>query len=139
MSEAPSYIVSFYYRRILVPVDGSESSIKALLVAADFAYRYGSKITVVYAKPRGCEPAEDPISKAKERLKEIPVNVVYKYLEYDPANESPQATILKEIVNEGYDLVILGARGRTILGELNVGGVALSLAANAPVSLFIVR
>lgn len=139
MVESPSYVVSFYYRKILVPIDGSESSMKALHVATDFAYRYGSKVVVAYAKPKGCEPVEDPIAKARERLKEVPVNIAYKYLEYDPVNESPQAVILREIVNEGYDLIILGARGRTVLGEINVGSVPLSLVANAPVSLFIVR
>ncbi|MEM4557800.1 MAG: universal stress protein [Desulfurococcaceae archaeon] len=139
MREGPSYAISFYFRRILVPVDGSETSLKALLVAADFAQRYGSRITVVYAKPKGFVEAEDPLAKAKERLKDVSVDVVYKQLEYDHLSDSPQSALLREILSGGYDLVIIGARGKTALSEANIGGVALFLATNAPVSLFIVR
>lgn len=139
MSEAPSYTISFYYRKILVPVDGSETSLKALMIAADLATRYGSRIVVVNAKPRGTGEPDDPLIKAKERLKGLPVNASYKSIEYDPKNESPQAAVIKEIVSEGYDLVILGARGKTWLSEISLGGFALSLIVNAPVSVFIVR
>lgn len=139
MGEAPSYIVSFYYRKILVPIDGSETSLKALLVAADFASRYGSRVVVAYAKPRGFEEREDPIIKAKERLKDLSVNVTYKYIEYDAVNESPQSVLIKEIISESYDLVVIGARGKTWISEISLGGVALSLIINAPISLFIVR
>lgn len=138
MSEAPSYIVSFYFRKILVPVDGSETSLKALLIAADLATRYGSRVTAVYAKPRGVSEIEDPLFKAKEKMKNIPVTVMYKYLEYDPVNESPQAVLIREIMNESYDLVLLGARGKT-LSDIIIGGVALSLVVNTPFSVLIVR
>lgn len=83
--------------------------------------------------------AEDPLAKAKERFKNAPVEVVYKQLEYDHLSDSSQSTLLREVLNGGYDLVIIGARGKTTLSETNIGGVALSLAINAPVSLFIVR
>ncbi|MEM4717536.1 MAG: universal stress protein [Desulfurococcaceae archaeon] len=139
MIEAPSYTISFYYRKILVPVDGSESGYKALLLAVDIASRYGSRVTVAYAKPRGISEPEDPIIKAKERLKSISINVSYKYMEYDPLNESPQMVLLREIIEGGYDLVIIGARGKSILGDVNIGSVTLSLVVNAPTSIFIVR
>lgn len=139
MAEAPSYTVSFYYRRVLVAVDGSELSMKALMLAADFAMRYGSKVTVAYVKPRGSEPLGDPIAKAKERLKSMPVAVSYKYLEYDPESESPASALVKEVIEGGYDLVIIGARGRTALSELSIGSVALSVVVNAPASVLVVR
>lgn len=139
MVEAPSYLISFYYRKILVPIDGSENSLKALVLAADIASRYGSKITVAYAKPRGLVEQDDPISKAKERLKTLSVQVIYKIIEYSPETESPHTAILKEIIEGGYDLVILGARGKSITGDINVGSIALSLVVNAPTSIFIVR
>lgn len=139
MQEAPSYTISFYYRKILVPLDGSETSLKALLLAVDLAAHYGSRTVVVYAKPKGLQEKDDPITKAKERLRNIPININYKYIEYDPVNESPQMVLLREIIEEGYDLIILGARGKSLLSEVNVGGVALSLIVNAPTSVFIVR
>lgn len=139
LSEAPTYVVSFYFRKILVPIDGSETSLKALMVAADLAIRYGSKVTIINARPRGIKEGEDPLLKAKDKLKNLPVVVTYKCLEYDPLTESPQAVLIKEIANEGYDLVVVGARGKTWLSEISLGGVALSLTVNTPASLLIVR
>lgn len=137
--EAPSYVVSFYYRKILVPVDGSETSLKALLVAVDIAHHYGSRVVVVHARPKNTTPGEDPLVKAKERLKGASINVTYKYVEYDPANDSPQSALLREIIEEGYDLVVLGARGKTLYSEVNIGSVALSITVNTPTSVLVVR
>jgi len=137
--EAPSYVISFYYRKILVPVDGSETSLKALLVAADIAMRYGSRLVVVYAKPRGVEEPVDPLARARERLRGVPVNAAYKQIEYDPASESPSSALLREIAEGGYDLVVVGARGRSLLGDINIGSVAVSIAISAPTSVFVVR
>jgi nucleotide-binding universal stress UspA family protein len=45
----PTYTVSFWLRKIVVLVDGSENSFRALELALDFAMRYGSQITVIHA------------------------------------------------------------------------------------------
>ncbi|MCC6053594.1 MAG: universal stress protein, partial [Desulfurococcaceae archaeon] len=84
-AEAPTYTVSFYFRKILVPIDGSESAYRALEVAADLARHYGSRVIVIYVKPKGAvlQRDQDPIVKAKERLRSAPLNLTYKYLEYD--------------------------------------------------------
>ncbi|MCC6041041.1 MAG: universal stress protein [Desulfurococcaceae archaeon] len=140
-AEAPTYTVSFYFRKILVPIDGSESAYRALEVAADLARHYGSRVIVIYVKPKGAvlQRDQDPIVKAKERLRSAPLNLTYKYLEYDPTVESPSSVLVKEISSEGYDLVVIGARGKTLLSDLNIGSTALSLVVNSATSLFIVR
>jgi nucleotide-binding universal stress UspA family protein len=140
-SEAPSYIVSFYFRKILVPIDGSESSYRALQVAVDLAQRYGSKIVVVHVKPKGTSliGERDPITKAKERLKGTSISIVYKYLEYDPLSDSPSSTLVREITSEGYDLVVIGARGKSLLPDLHIGSTTLSLIVNTATSIFIIR
>ncbi|MGB9826952.1 universal stress protein [Thermosphaera chiliense] len=137
--EEPSYRISFIYRKILVPVDGSEVSLKALELAIDLAKHYGSKITVVTVKSKGETLSQDPLAKAKARIAREPINVSYKTLEYDPSLESVSYRLIKEIVEEGYDLVIMGARGKTLYGELPIGSVALSLVINAPISVLVVR
>uniref|UniRef100_A0A7C2FEJ8 Universal stress protein n=1 Tax=Thermosphaera aggregans TaxID=54254 RepID=A0A7C2FEJ8_9CREN len=137
--EEPSYRISFIYRKILVPVDGSEVSLKALELAIDLAKHYGSKITVVTVKSKGETVSPDPLAKAKARVAKEPINVSYKLIEYDPTLESVSYRLIKEIVEEGYDLVIMGARGKTLYGELPIGSVALSLVINAPISVLVVR
>ncbi|NPA99399.1 MAG: universal stress protein [Crenarchaeota archaeon] len=137
--EAPTYEISFMFRKILVPVDGSENSLKALDLAIDLAKHYGSKITVIHVKPTGFNPEQDPIEKAKNRAKGRGVEIAYKTKEFDPAESSTSQAILEEITNGNYDLVVMGARGRTLSGEIYLGSKALSVAINSPVTVIIVR
>lgn len=137
--EAPTYEISFMFRRILVPIDGSENSLKALDLAADLAKHYGSHITVLFAKPRGYSADFKPLEKARKRIADKGVNVEFKELEFDPAENSTAGKILEEIINGNYDLVVMGARGRTLSSELTIGSKALSIASNSPVTVIIVR
>lgn len=54
----PTYEVSYMFKRILVPVDGSSHSIKALNVAIDFAKRYGSVIVALIVDDGTIGPTE---------------------------------------------------------------------------------
>ncbi len=137
--EAPTYEISFLYRKILVPVDGSEASLRALDLAIDFSRHYGSKITVLYVKPKGYKPDFNPLEKARRRIEQKGVSAEFKEKEVDPAVESTAKGILDELAEGGYDMIILGARGRTVSSELLIGSKALAIAINAPVTVVIVR
>ncbi len=134
----PTYRVSFLFRRILVPIDGSENSLRALDVAVDFAKRYGSKLTVLYV----VEPGSDvtPVkSMVEKRLAETHVNYEFKARRYSPSTSSVANEIIQEVVEGGYDLVILGARGNTVNEELMIGSTVLSVLVNAPASVMVIR
>jgi len=137
--EAPTYEISFMFRRILVPVDGSANSLKALDLALDLAKHYGSTITVVFAKPRGYDVGYDPLEKARERVVKAGINASFKTIEYDPVKESEASAIISEIVSGSYDLVVMGARGLTLSSEINLGSKALAVVSNAPVTVIVVR
>ncbi|MCY0867869.1 MAG: universal stress protein [Desulfurococcus sp.] len=138
MSEAPSYQISFYYRRILVPVDGSENSLKALDFALDLARHYGSRVIIVHAKPKG-KARSDPYERVKQRIRRESLSVEYKTIEYDPLSDSCSSAILREIIEGGYDAIVLGARGLSLTTDIPVGSTALSLVVNSPVSVFVIR
>jgi nucleotide-binding universal stress UspA family protein len=132
----PTYSVSFWWRKILVPIDGSELSMRALQLAIDFAMRYGSKITVVHV----CNSCDDV------KLKEIVNNFAggkidyeYREISYNFKESSIANEILKIIVEENFDAVIMGARGTSLETETNIGSTALSIAVNAPISVILVR
>lgn len=137
MSEGPTYAVSLYFRKILVPIDGSESSFKALMFAIDLARHYGSKITVLYVKPKGVQ--DELLEKAKHRLRGESIQISYKLLEYEYSSGSISSAILKEIIEGGYDVVVLGGRGRSLVTDIPIGSVALSITVSAPISVFIIR
>ncbi len=135
----PSYEISFMYRRILVPVDGSENSLRALDLALDLSKRFGSKVVVLNAKPRGLAISDEAIEKARRRAEGRGVSVEYRVREIDPVNESPSSCILSEIISGGYDMVIMGARGRSLIIEPNIGSTALEIVASSPITVVIVR
>ncbi len=135
----PSYELGFRFRKILVPIDGSESSLKALDLAVDLAKRYGSKITVVHAKIKGSQLNENALDKARRRVENKGLPVSFKEIEVDYNTSSISKEILDEILDGGYDLVVLGARGMTVSEELNIGSVAISIVLNAPTTVIVVR
>lgn len=138
--EAPTYTISFLFRRILVPIDGSENSLKALDLAVDLARYYGSTIDVVFVKPKGLTVESDPIEKAKRRIGSRPtVNLSYRTVEYDPLVESTSSKVVNLVLEGNYDLVVIGARGLNISSELMIGSTTLSVVSNAPVTVIVVR
>ncbi len=134
----PRYTISYMFRRILVPVDGSETSLRALDVALDFARRYGSKVAVLHVHAPGANTAA--VREAVERkVRDRGVDVEIKFREYNPQTSSVANEIISEIIEGGYDLVVLGARGNTPNEDLMIGSVALSVTINSATSVMIVR
>jgi len=134
----PTYEISFRFRRILVPVDGSESSLFALDLALDFARRYGSRITVLHVRVEGLGD-KGVLDKAKRRASGKPVHVEFKERVCSPRSSSVASEILEEVYEGGYDAVIIGARGTTVSEDIQVGSTALSLVTHAPVTVVVVR
>ncbi len=135
----PSYELGFRFRKILVPIDGSESSLKALDLAVDLAKRYGSKITVIHVKTPSSKLSKNILDKARRRVENKGLPVSFKEVEVDYNTSSISKEILDEIIDGGYDLVVLGARGMTVSEELNIGSVATSVVLNAPTTVIVVR
>jgi len=121
------------FRKLLVPVDGSENSLRALDVAIDFARRYGSKITVLYV----AEPDVEATSIKKTVEKRIEPHGIpweFRVRQYSSITSSVANEIIQEVISEGYDLIILGARGNTINEELLIGSTTLSVIINTTTS-----
>lgn len=134
----PTYEISFLFRKILVPVDGSENSYRALDFAVDIARRYGSKLVVYHVSIKGSRE-ENPIEQAKKRLKKYGLLVDYKTVEIDPNESSVAKAIIDELDRGNYDMVVLGARGRSLSAEINLGSTALAVSIHSPVTVVIVR
>ncbi len=134
----PTYEVSFMFRRIMVPFDGSSHSVKALSVAIDFAKRYGSSIVALIVDDGTIASLEKVFEVLTSISKKSGVNIEVKVSKVSPTT-STATTIVEEVAKGGYDLVVISARGRTVNPDLLIGSVALSVAVNVPISVFIVR
>jgi nucleotide-binding universal stress UspA family protein len=144
------------FSRILVPVDGSPTSMSVIGPAEKFAELYGSDIQVLHVVPPysppgamlpGMEAAlpitrpeplssdDDPVTeKAANRFRHAGLKVSKLTVEGEPASE-----ILDLSVNRGVDLIALGTHGRTGFSRWALGSIAERVMRSAEVPLLLVR
>ncbi|MGB9725124.1 MAG: universal stress protein [Fervidicoccaceae archaeon] len=132
------FLMSYMFRRILVPYDGSANSEKGLRVALELSAILGSKITVAYA----CEKdkcSEGLLKRAREIAEARGIRIETKLIAYNPEESSESSEIVKEVNSNSYDLVVVGIRGKTEYEGVLKGSVASSLFVNANVSFLFVK
>jgi len=112
--------------KILVPVDGSESSQKAFEHAVALARNTDSTMTLIHvlepsffnAKPElGKEIANQILSQAADKGQGVKID--QKLETGDPAE-----TIIKIAHDENYDLIVLGSRGHSAVKRWLLGSVS---------------
>jgi nucleotide-binding universal stress UspA family protein len=126
------------YGKILVAIDGSDSSMHALQESLSLAFKEGSRITVVSVSPQfqgdlnlvgvGNIPAalknpfEMALSKAKEMAKSSRVSITTISEEGEPYER-----ILDVAEAENCDLIAMGTKGISGLEKVLVGSVAAAV------------
>ncbi len=139
------------FKNILVPLDGSPASLRALDLATEFSMRDGSRLSLLYVivPPPMCNTKDyiDEMSKVGNSVLEVasfkcdgcglkarPILKVVDENRTSTANE-----IVKEAVEGRYDCVVIGSRGYS--GEMGIlmGSVAISAAISMPCTTIIVR
>jgi len=140
------------FRRILVPVDYSEHSKGSLRFAAELAQALGSTLDVVHVwdKPTYVSDAvmvrrpgqehcslADLIRESAERdMTEFLANVALPptlSLTQRLLSGEPASTLVSELKNGDYDLVVVGTHGRTGLSHMLLGSVTEKLIRLSPV------
>jgi len=117
-------------RTIVVGYDGSESSRRALDVAADLV-GYGSSLCVVTV--RNGEVDRDVPRAAREHLQHRHVEAHYR----EPAGE-PAEQLIEAARSLGADLVVVGRHDRNPLRAL-LGTVSARVVRRAPCDVLLVR
>jgi nucleotide-binding universal stress UspA family protein len=115
-------------RNILFATDLSYLAEAALPYVTELARLYGSKVYAVHVRPPGGEwdkPQEKAVASLKERLKEIPHEVVIEAGNVEWA-------LLRQIAERNIDLAVVSTHGRTGLGRVLLGSVAETLFRQAP-------
>ncbi len=137
--------------RVVVGIDGSEPSRRALLWAADYASRLGGSLDVVtawtfpeHAAPLGVVPAvpwpEELVPQAHRKLDELVAEIL-------PDAPVPVRTEVERgaagpvLVDAaaGADLLVVGNRGRSALAGLLLGSVSEYCVRHATCSVVVVR
>jgi len=137
------------YMNILVPLDGSENSQKALLQACDLAKNHQGHLVLVYVvdKPLSLNLLDRKeylgilrkfgnkvLIKGKEIAKNQGVDVTTIIKEGNISNE-----IVKLARNKKCNLIIVGSKGLGKTARFFLGSVSSKLANNSPCSILIVK
>lgn len=139
-------------KRILVAVDGSESSLKAARMAVDIARRFGAKLTLVHVVPRLLLPpdvygltiaevekehrayADTLLDKAEAALDTAGLETSRTVLYGSPAE-----AIAEEAAVADVGLVVVGSRGHGAVARMFLGSVSDRLVHISPKPVLVVH
>ena len=134
------------FKRILCPVDFSESSVRALAHAVAFARWYDAELTVLHVVPtfESMQVRGDligPVRVVTPLPREQVVDAMSRSLNLaalspraTPIAESgdPQTTIVDQAISKKADLIVLGTHGRRGFKRLLLGSVTEAVLREAP-------
>ncbi|MGA7912074.1 MAG: universal stress protein [Candidatus Dormiibacterota bacterium] len=118
-------------RRILVPVDYSETSRQAVKEAADLAREEGAALLILHVRemvPFGDVPYIEGPEEAQQLIHELTAGLPTRDVSVESRISEPMLNPVQEIVEAAEkwnaDLIVLGSRRLTAAGGLFLGGVA---------------
>jgi nucleotide-binding universal stress UspA family protein len=148
-----------FFRKILVPVDGSHSCLHAKMLASSLARKFKSKVTVVhvvshefmhpelkaqYRLPPSIlqrideaylEAGKKIIRNAEELFREEGIQVDSRLITF----EDPAESVLELVKDEGYGLVVIGNRAEHQSERYSLGSVTEKIARHAECPVLIVK
>jgi len=137
------------YMNILVPLDGSGDSQKALLQACDLAKNYQSNLILVYVVEKSPSLnlldrkeyleilrkfGNKVLIKGKQTAENKGIDVITIMKEGNISNE-----IVKLAKNKKCNLIIVGSKGLGATARFFLGSISNKLANNSPCSVLIVK
>ena len=143
------------FKHILVPVDGSETSLQAVSKAAELAKVFNSEVTAVYVLDpypftgvgadfaygqaqylsAATAEANKALEDVTERMKDTGVTIKTLVGEGHAIHEG----IVRVGENVGADLIVMGSHGRRGLEKLVLGSVAQRVLQAARIPVLVVR
>ncbi len=126
-------------KKILVGVDGSEHSKKALAEAVRIAKKFEAEITVVNIfYPAPTPSAHEFSHKILENAKAFLEDEKVRYRLVSATSTNPSKVITDMAKDGKFDLVVIGRRGAGATHELVLGSVCNKISCESPVNVLIV-
>jgi nucleotide-binding universal stress UspA family protein len=137
------------FRKILVAVDGSRHSSRALEFADDLARRYKTSLLILHAFPHVSDllgtPQYERMLEARALIGEQVLASARAQLQACEPVETqliegpPAPAILRVAAEEGCDLIVIGSRGHGQLAGILLGSVSSIVAQRAACPVLIVH
>ncbi len=126
--------------KILVGVDGSEHSKRALAEAIMLGKKFEAEITVVNVfYPTPTPPAHEYSHKVLDDAKVILENEKVKYELVSVTDTNPSKVIIDMARDRKFDLVVVGSRGASAAHALFLGSHSDRISHESPVNVLIVK
>ena len=139
--------------KILCGIDGSDASAKALQFAMDLAHRFSASLCIVSAFPScECNPlgmSDHEIKKCEEKSNQEEIKKLDEFLKrFDFSGVTmdkyfipgvPANVVLDRAEDFNHDLIVVGAKGHSLLHHVLIGSTAEKILRYAPCSLLVVR
>ncbi len=114
--------------KILVPIDDSDCSFRALGFACDLARRFESTLHVIHITDKKTDATRDTVERAEEVLKDEGIEDEPEVrtdirLDIRPSNQIGD-DIVRIAKNEGYDHIVMGHHGTGRMGRAVLGSAA---------------
>ena len=136
-------------QRILVPLDGSENSMRGLEKAISIGQPVGAAITglyVIHIPARSAirftpQQRKKEISFAESVIDSATEKAAKNQIDFKPRTETgnPAEKIVQIAKTGNYDLVVMGSRGRGIKKEMFLGSVSNHVLHKTPTPILIVK
>ena len=143
------------FKHILVPVDGSETSLKAVAKAAEMAKAFASEVTAVYVldpypftgvgadfaygQAQYLSAATAEANKALEEVNKVMANAAVAVKTLVGEGHAVHEGIARVADSIGADLIVMGSHGRRGLEKLVLGSVAQRVLQTVHVPVLVVR
>ena len=136
-------------KKILIPIDGSENSLKALRKAREIADLTQGKLTILHVTPiptnyltgyevrtpsPNLEPGKAMLKAIKNKFRDFKGEIETIQLIGDASNE-----IIKIAEKDDYDLVVMGSRGLGTFSRAILGSVSNKVVNHIKKSVLIVK
>ncbi|HVP67666.1 MAG TPA: universal stress protein [Anaeromyxobacteraceae bacterium] len=142
------------WKKILCPVDFSPASRDAVSAAAELARRFAGEVTLFHAyplpgytlpegtvlpSPRMLQDLADQTDRLLEEWRKLAVGMGAPSARCEKAIGDPAAEVLERAKTGGYDLLVVGTRGRTGLAHALLGSVAERVVRRSPIPVLTVH
>jgi nucleotide-binding universal stress UspA family protein len=136
--------------KVLVPIDGSEHSQKAVARALELAEKQGAEVTLMTVVPVAGDIMDESLVNIQDKLRAENQKWLDTAMAEFEAKGLKAATILEKGVvpanniirraeDDKFDRIVMGSTGRTGLAKVLMGSTAAKVVAHAPCEVTIVR
>ena len=136
--------------KVLVPIDGSEHSRKAVARALELAEKQGAEVTLMTVVPVASDFMDESLVNIQDKLRAenqkwldtAKAEFEAKGIKVDTILEKgivPANNIIRLAEENKFDRIVMGSTGRTGLAKVLMGSTAAKVVAHAPCEVTIVR